>query len=221
MVKAIVFDFDGVIIDSERVRFDAWQAVFSLYGQILPLEEWLKNIGRACYVANPHEILENLTGLKIASDDVHEQAKMFELEFVSTIPALPGVLELIEDAKSKNIQIAVASSSSRLWVEGHLKRLLIFDNFTTLVCREDTLTHKPSPEPYLTAIKRLECAPEVSIAIEDSPLGIRSAISAGLKCIAVGCSLTKQMDLSAATMQFSSLADFKFGLLDSPPLFPM
>jgi HAD superfamily hydrolase (TIGR01509 family) len=213
VVKAIVFDFDGVIIDSEKVRYDAWQAVFSLYGQILPLKEWLKNIGRASYAANPHEILEELTGLKIAADDLHEQAKRFELEFVSTIPALPGVLELIEDARSRNIQIAVASSSSRQWVEGHLKRLFVFDNFSTLVCREDTITHKPSPEPYLTAIKRLKCTPEESIAIEDSPLGINSAISAGLKCIAVGCSLTKQMNLNSATMQFSSLADFNLALL--------
>lgn len=85
--------------------------------------------------------------------------------------------------------------------------------FTTLVCREDTLTHKPSLELYLTAIKRLGCTSEVSIAIEDSPFGIHSAISAGLKCIVVGCSLTKEMNLSHATMQFSSLVDFNLRLL--------
>jgi HAD superfamily hydrolase (TIGR01509 family) len=209
VVKAIVFDFDGVIIDSEKVRYDAWQAVFSLYGQNLPLQEWIKNVGRASYVADPHLMLEELTGLKIASDELHEKATEFELDFVSTIPVLPGVLELIEDANARNVSIAVASSSTRHWVEGHLRRLSIFNNFVTLVCREDTSTHKPSPEPYLTAIKRLGCTPQESIAIEDSPLGILSAVNAGLKCIAVGCSITKQLDLSNATFQFVSLADFK------------
>ncbi len=207
MIKAIIFDFDGVIIDSEKARYDAWQKVFSLYEKQLPIDEWIKNIGRAHYAADPFEILQKLTGFQLPCDDLQRRAKEYELEFVSNIPALPGVVRTIDEAEKLNITIAIASSSSRSWVEGHLRRLSIYDKFKTLVCREDTSEHKPSPVPYLTAVKRLGCLPEEALAIEDSPLGIHSAICAGLKCIAIGCSITKHLDLSKATLQLESLND--------------
>lgn len=207
MIKGIVFDFDGVIIDSEKARYDAWQSVYTIYGQTLPLEKWILNIGRARYVMDPHILLQNLTGLKLSYEELHQKAKEFELKFAADIPALPGVLGVINDASDKDIPLAIASSSSRAWVEGHLKRLQIYNKFSALVCREDTMAHKPSPEPYVTAVNQLGCRPEDAIAIEDSPLGIDAAISAGLKCIAVGCSITKELDLTKASLQLSSLCE--------------
>lgn len=207
MIKAIVFDFDGVIIDSEKARYDAWQKVFSMYNKQLPLNEWIKNIGRAHYAADPFEILQKMTGFQLPCEDLQRKAKEYELEYVSDIPALPGVIKTIDNAGKLNIPIAIASSSSRAWVEGHLRRLSISNKFQTLICREDTSEHKPSPVPYLTAVKRLGCLPEETLAIEDSPLGIHSAICAGLKCVAIGCSITKYLDLSKATLQLESLND--------------
>jgi beta-phosphoglucomutase-like phosphatase (HAD superfamily) len=81
------------------------------------------------------------------------------------------------------------------------------------VCRDNTLRHKPHPEPYSTALKLLNCLPENSFAIEDSPLGIASAKAAGLKCIAVGCSLTRDMDLSDAHYVFNTLKEVSFSEL--------
>ncbi len=207
MLKGIVFDFDGVIIDSEKARYDAWQSVYTIYGQTLPLEKWILNIGRASYVTDPHVLLQSLTGLKLSYEELYQKAKEFEFKFAADIPALPGVIGVIDGAYAKDIPMAIASSSSRAWVEGHLKRLQIYNKFTTLVCREDTVTHKPSPEPYVTAVNRLGCRPEDAIAIEDSPLGIDAAISAGLKCIAVGCSITKELDLTKANLQLSSFVN--------------
>ena len=208
MIKAIVFDFDGVIIDTEKARYDAWQAVFSLYDKVLPVDEWVKNIGRASYAADPFVILEYLTGLKLSRDTLEAQARTFELEFASNLQPLPGVVKLLKDASSMNIPCAVASSSTRHWVDGHLKRMALDRLFKTLVCREDTKTHKPLPEPYLTAAHRLQCEPQFGIAIEDAPLGIQSATTAGLRCVGVGCSLTRHLDLSNATWQFDSLDQF-------------
>lgn len=205
MIRAVVFDFDGVIIDTEKARYDAWQSVFNIYDQELPLQEWIKNIGRASYVVNPFDLLKKLTGLSLEWDDIHQKAKKFELDYVSDIQPLPGVVDRILEAHSNQIRLAVASSSTREWVEGHLKRLSIEHYFSTLVCREDTITHKPLPEPYLTAVKRLGCRPDEALAIEDSPLGIEAAITAGLKCVAVGCSITKELDLSLATRNVLSL----------------
>lgn len=208
MISAIVFDFDGVIIDTERACFDAWQKVFSEYNQVLPLEEWVKNIGRAVKVADPHKMLESLTGKSINQEQLLFHAKKIEMTAANILMPLPGVLKTLQTAKNLNIPCAVASSSGRSWVEGHLIRLGLVHYFKTLVCREDTSTHKPEPEPYLTAVKRLGALPENSIAIEDAPMGILSATTAGLRCVAVGCSLTKHLDLSRATWQVASLDEF-------------
>jgi HAD superfamily hydrolase (TIGR01509 family) len=125
-------------------------------------------------------------------------------------PVLPGVVNRIQEIKEIGGRIAVASSSSRVWVEGHLRKRNLLQYFDATVCREDTLLHKPDPEPYLTALRRINSYPSYSFAIEDSPLGIEAAIGAGLKCIAVGCSLTKHMDLSKATHIVESLDQVSF-----------
>jgi len=208
LIDAIVFDFDGVIIDTEKARYDAWQAVFSIYNQQLPLVEWVKNLGRASYVADPYVILEKLSGLILPENEIRALAKKFELEFVADLEPLPGIVKLLKKAKTLNIPCAIASSSTRHWVSGHIKRMNLDTYFQTLVCREDTKTHKPLPEPYLTAVSRMNCEPSDCIAIEDAPLGIQSATSAGLRCVAVGCSLTRQLDLSKATWLYESLEEF-------------
>jgi HAD superfamily hydrolase (TIGR01509 family) len=208
VINAIVFDFDGVIIDTERVCFDTWQMVFSEYNQVLPLEEWIKNIGRAIKVADPHKMLEQLTGKSINQEQLLLHARKIEMAAANNLTPLPGVLKTLQAARDMNIPCAVASSSSRQWVAGHLNRMGLEHYFKTLVCREDTSTHKPEPEPYLTAVNRLGALPENSIAIEDAPMGILSATTAGLRCVAVGCSLTKHLDLSKATWQVDSLDQF-------------
>jgi HAD superfamily hydrolase (TIGR01509 family) len=205
VINAIVFDFDGVIIDTERVCYDAWQTVFSEYNQVLPLEEWIKNIGRAIKVADPHKMLEHLTGKSINQEQLLFHARKIEMAAANKLTPLPGVLKTLNTARTMNIPCAVASSSSRNWVEGHLNRMGLEHYFKTLVCREDTSTHKPEPEPYLTAVNRLGALPQNSIAIEDAPMGILSATTAGLRCVAVGCSLTKHLDLSRATWRLESL----------------
>jgi HAD superfamily hydrolase (TIGR01509 family) len=205
MKKILVFDFDGVIIDTEKARYDAWQKVFMEYGCNLPLSEWQKNIGRAAYVANPFVMLREMAGEHLNDAILHEKARKCEMEAVADLQLLPGVKILIESAANEGFGIAIASSSTREWVHGHLKRLSIDHFFQTLVCREDTLSHKPFPEPYLTAAKRLGCKPQNGIAIEDSPLGILSAIEAGFYCIGVPCSITKSMDLSHAHQCMDSL----------------
>jgi HAD superfamily hydrolase (TIGR01509 family) len=208
VIDAIVFDFDGVIIDTERVCFDAWQAVFSEYNQVLPLEEWVKNIGRAIKVADPHKMLEHLTGKSINQEQLLLHARKIEMAAANKLEPLPGVVKTLKTARDMNIACAVASSSGRKWVAGHLDRMGLEHYFKTLVCREDTSTHKPEPEPYLTAVGRLGALPEKSVAIEDAPMGILSATTAGLRCVAVGCSLTKHLDLSRATWRINSLDEF-------------
>ena len=103
------------------------------------------------------------------------------MEQVESLSLLPGVEERIKEAVAMGIPLAIASSSSRNWVEGHLKSRNLLQYFTATVCREDTTLHKPLPHPYLKALELLKSSAEDSLAIEDSPIGIEAAVSAGLK----------------------------------------
>ncbi len=206
-VRAVVFDFDGVCIDTETARFLAWKRKFEQYGFELPLEEWVKNIGTATWVSDPFILLEELTGRRIDRAGFEGGLRRSELEIADSFPLQPGLKDRLEEAAGLGISCAIASSSSHQWVDGHLQRRGLTGMFRTTVCREDTSEHKPHPEPYLTALRRLGIPAENGIAIEDSPLGLMSAHSAGLYCIAVPSVLTKHMDFSAAHRVVASLEE--------------
>lgn len=209
-LQAVVFDFDGVILDTEMARFEAMQKIYASFGQVLPLDMWLKSIGRASYAVHPFDYLQEILGEPLDCEKLHEEHKKIEIEMANALPVLPGVIDRIEEVLASGGKVAVASSSSRNWVTGHLRRRNLINYFSAIVCREDTVAHKPDPEPYVTALKRLECSAQNSFAVEDSPLGIEAATNAGITCIAIACSLTRHMDLGKAHFKFDSLAEICF-----------
>ena len=209
-LQAVVFDFDGVILDTEMARYEAWQRIFCSYGQTLPLEIWVQSIGRAQYAIHPFDVLRELVTGELDYEQIRNIHKEYELEQVECLGLLPGVQDRIEEAHDLGIRLGLASSSSRSWVERHLTRRDLLGYFDCIICREDTNTHKPSPEPYRTVLQRMGCIPDNSVAVEDSPLGIEAAVNAGLYCLGVGCSLTKGLDLSRASRIISSLQEISW-----------
>lgn len=207
-LMAVVFDFDGVIIDTEKARYDAMQEIYSSFGQILSLDVWIKSVGHASYAVDPYRLLTELTGKELNHDELKKKHKEIEMEIADTLPVLPGVIDRIEEVRKLGGRLAIASSSSKQWVEGHLEKRDLLKYFDFTICKNDTIRHKPDPEPYLNAIKRLGCNHNNAFAIEDSPIGIEAAKSAGLICIAVGCTLTKDLDLSRADYRFNSMEEF-------------
>lgn len=212
-IQAVVFDFDGVILDTEKARYDAWQSVFQSYGQTLPIDIWVESIGRTKYATDPLELLEKLTGKSLDKEYIRNLQRQKSHEFADRLSLLPGVQKCILEAVSLKLKLGIASSSSRTWVQRHLEKRGLLEFFNVLVCREDTDYHKPSPVHYLTALKKLNCNPASSVAIEDSPLGIESAVGSGMYCIAVACSFTQSMDLSKAHKIEKSLEDVSFSRL--------
>jgi HAD superfamily hydrolase (TIGR01509 family) len=209
-IQAVIFDFDGVCVDTEMARFMSWQKIYTAFQLELPRDEWVKNIGKAAYVADPFDILERLAGHDLDREALHGQHRINELEIADALPLLPGVAERLTEAQSLGIACGIASSSSHLWVDGHLRRRGIFEMFGVIICREDTATHKPDPAPYLAALQRLGVDAENAIAVEDSPAGIASARAAGLYCIGVPCSMTRDMDMSGADLIVESLEEVSF-----------
>lgn len=205
-ILALVFDFDGLILDTETTDFQSWQEVYRAHGCELRLEDWADCVGRPAGHFDPFEHLERLSGVRIERGRIRAErsARMRELNLLQ--PVLPGVRDYLREARELRLKIGLASSSDREWVHGHLGRLELLDYFDTIKCVEDTGAHKPDPAPYLAVLDTLGVSPARAVAFEDSPHGVASAKSAGMLCVAVPNSVTRRLGLNCADLVLDSLA---------------
>ena len=205
-MKLLVFDFDGLILDTEAPVYDAWQTIYGEHGVELAFEKWAQCIGTAD-AFDPCDDLQTALGraLDVAALEARHRALTDTL--IAAQAVLPGVREYVEEAARMGLALGVASSSSRRWVEGHLTRLGLRDHFQAIRCADDVPRVKPDPALYRAVVDALGVRPEESLALEDSPNGVLAAKRAGLTCVAVPNALTARLDLSAADLSLTSLAD--------------
>jgi HAD superfamily hydrolase (TIGR01509 family) len=206
MLRALVFDFDGLIVDTESPAYHAWQELYRRHGQELPLELWAQVIGTHEIRFDAMEHLEELHGAALDKDALHVHRNLQKAALTDAQPLLPGVRELVEHASRTGIKLGVASSSHHPWVEGHLARRGILDAFTCIRCREDVALTKPHPDLFLASLQCLGAGASEAVVFEDSPNGILAARAAGILAVAVPNPITAQLDLSAADLQLQSLA---------------
>ena len=201
----MVFDFDGLIVDTEVPIFRAWQRIYREHGQELPLERWLTIVGTASGPFDPVIDLAKKTGAKLDEAELKALEILYYQEATALQQLLPGVIEYLVAARRLELKTAVASSSTRKWVMDHLNRFGIGGHFDAIVCREDVTRTKPDPDLYLTTLQRLGARPEEAIAFEDSSNGIHAAKAAGLYCVVVPNLLTVDLDLSEADLRLLTL----------------
>ncbi len=205
MIRALVFDFDGLIVDTEIPIFRVWQRIYRERGQDLPLDKWLTTVGTSSAAFDPARELGVRTGEQIDPRVLRTLERLYYQEATAMQQLLPGVAEYLSVARKLGLKTAVASSSTRKWVMEHLDRFGIGRHFDAIVCREDVKRTKPDPDLYRTALQRLEVQPAEAIALEDSSSGIHAAKAAGLFCVAVPNPLTADLDLSEADLRLLSL----------------
>lgn len=205
MIGAVVLDFDGLILDTERPVYESWRWAFAEHGLDLPLDEWSELIGRV----DAWDPLERLSSLAPGGVDEAVITRRAEVRdsmlFAESV--LPGVVELIADARSMGMPVGIASSSPLSWVAGHLERLELRSSFDCVACWREGVAGKPAPDLYVEAAGLLGAAPSECIAFEDSMNGVLAAKAAGMRCVAVPHGLTAHLDLSAADVIVSSLAE--------------
>jgi HAD superfamily hydrolase (TIGR01509 family) len=206
MIRALVFDFDGLIVETETPILRAWQEVYAAYGQELPVERWRLTIGSDDSAFNAlDELAQRVAGLDVEA--VRARRKAREQELAEAQPVLPGVLNYLQAARDMGLKLAVASSSSYRWVGGHLLRRGLLTAFDCVISR-DLVTHaKPEPDLYQLALRVLEVNADEAIALEDAPNGILAAKRAGMFAVAVPHEHTRSMDFSLADLRLDSLAD--------------
>jgi len=212
MVKALIFDFDGLILDTEGPEFQAWQEVYTAHGSELKLAAWSQGIGTLGGF-DPYGHLEAQLGRPVRREDLRGPLGERTAALIAQLGILPGVTELIKKARQHGLKVGLASSSHHAWVDGHLARLGILKQFDCIRCADDVKAVKPDPELYMTVLAYFNIEANEAIAFEDSPNGILAAKRAGLFCIAVPNPLTAQLALDRADLRVASLETMPIGKL--------
>jgi len=211
-VRGVIFDFDGLILDTESPEFTSWRDIFSEHGCVLSLEDWAVCIGTAD-VFDPCAHLEAQLGRVVDRDALRTERRRRSDALIAAQMPMPGVVERIAEARAIGLKLAVASSSSRSWVEGHLTRLDLARHFHCIRCSDHVEQVKPDPALYRLALEGLGLGPENAIAFEDSPNGILAAKRAGLFCVAVPNDATRELALDAADLRLESLREISLEAL--------
>lgn len=206
MIKAVVFDFDGLILDTESTDYESWHETYKVYGGELPRDIWNGNIG-AIGLFDPYSHLEEQVGRRLDRDAVLAERRRRDEELLAAQVVLPGVEAYLSQAREMGLGIGLASSSKHEWVDPHLSRLGLRDYFDVVRCRDDVGDRgKPDPAVYQAAVDGLGVAAGSAVAFEDSPIGALAAKRAGLYCVAVPNQMTRQLSFDHADLRVVSLA---------------
>jgi HAD superfamily hydrolase (TIGR01509 family) len=206
-MRAIVFDLDGVVVDTESTDFAAWERSYREHGQVLPRDAWVSAIGSDGSRFDPLVHLRELVGKGFDEAGMQRTRRAYRDALTAKLVPLPGVVSLLDQADRAGLPVAVASSSEHEWVEGHLGQAGLLRRFRLLCCKEDVARVKPDPALYRAAVAGLGVLPAEAIAIEDSPNGVAAAVVAGLFCVAVPGPMTRGLDFSAAQLEVGTLAE--------------
>jgi putative hydrolase of the HAD superfamily len=208
-IKAVVFDFDGVIVETEEADYLAWREIWARYGLELGLDQWAACIGTRQSAATFSAFLDlrRLTGLPLRESEIQAEQRAITARLLAGTRPLAGVLDWLDAAGAANLPVAIASSSPSGWVTEHLRRLGLEASFPVTACFDDSGVAKPDPATYLLACKRLGVEPCEAMAIEDSRNGLIAAKAAGLTCVVVPTLMTANMTFTEADLVLGSLQD--------------
>lgn len=207
--RAVLFDFDGILVDTEWAIYQAWLATFREHGQELPLSLYTRCIGSDFDAWSPKTHLEDLT--KLGFDWVTRDADR-QVEIRAALAEqgpIEGVVELLSETFARGIPMAVVSSSSHGWVDGWLEKLGLGKFFNEVICRGDAPRIKPAPDLFLEAARRLEVEARECLVIEDSLNGLLSARAAGMRVWIAPNRVTAALDFSLAEKVFADFGELR------------
>ncbi|WP_345443516.1 HAD-IA family hydrolase [Actinoallomurus vinaceus] len=206
-VRALIFDFDGVILDTETPLFESWAEIYRQYGcQPLTVEDWARELGGKDRGSAPLAILAENVGIEIDRQKVLRARRAYGQQLLAREAIRPGLVEWLTEARRRRLPVGIASSSSLLYVVRHLRRIGIYEYFDAVLCCAPGIEPKPAPDLYRLACEALGVKPDGALAVEDSPNGIAAARAAGLRCLAVPNRITENLDLSQANVLVDSLS---------------
>lgn len=205
-IQALIFDFDGLILDTETPDLQSWEDVFHAYGVEFPVSEWIKALGGSPGLFDPIQVLQERVGDRLDVEAVRSMKVRRDDALLAGLEPMPGVIELIEDGKSRGLKLGLASSSAADWVVPKLSDLGMLPQFDCIRCSDHVRQAKPDPDLYHAVLEELKLDGPNAVAFEDSPNGVLAAKRAGTYCVAVPNQVTAGLNLDQADLQLDSLA---------------
>ena len=215
-IKAILFDHDGTLVDSEAVHYDLWQKLLQKHSITIPKAEFEKRFVGLPSSEIARDIIKHYR-CSIGLDElIHKKTRLVK-QYLSeqAFPLIGDALEVIIALKQLGFTLGVVTGASQLSIATTIERHNLSKYFDVVVCGEDVDNNKPAPDPYRLAVKKLGLQLEECVAVEDSETGLQSAIGAGLKCLTVETPLTPHHDLTLSTQHCPCLTEVKQWILDN------
>jgi HAD superfamily hydrolase (TIGR01509 family) len=214
-LAAVIFDFDGIVLDSETPEYESHRRIFERCGAELTIEEWHADIG-TWHDEQERRWHAALCARAAGAPDwpAYEAEKRRAFEDMLSLEPMPGIRRLLRELRFAGIPTAVASTAPARWVLPAADRIGVRDHFATIVTADDVRRRKPAPDVYLEAARRLGVDPRRAVAIEDSAPGLTAASDAGLKTVAIPHWLTERHDLSGADLRVESAAQVTLQMLE-------
>lgn len=206
-MKAVIFDFDGTIIDTETQWYYLFKEVlYEAYGFQLPLEEFAKVIGTTDEVL--YKYIHSQVDKPVNREAIEEEVNTRFQRKTDVLELREGIEDLILEAKSLQLKLGIATSSSRAWVQKFLEQFEIIDQFSVIKTKEDVEKVKPDPALYVKTVEEMGIHAKEAIAIEDSVNGTLAAINAGLTCVVVPNEVTNKLIFHEKAKLYQSFSEF-------------
>jgi HAD superfamily hydrolase (TIGR01509 family) len=206
-IRAFLFDFDGLILDTETASRAGWEWLYREHGHELPPEKWELVVGTTG-AWSPMDHLEELVGEPLEREALNERRYVHELSLIEAEELRPGIAEYLAAAERHGLRRAIVSSSSRRWIDMHLERLERTVGWDAILTADGNHSRaKPNPILYIEALAALGVRADEAIVFEDSPNGVRAGKDAGIFTVAIPNSVTRDYGLEEADLVLHSLAE--------------
>jgi HAD superfamily hydrolase (TIGR01509 family) len=209
-IRALIFDFDGLILDTETPEVDVWSEIYADHGFHMPFDLWAETIGGygiSNFNAAAH--LNQLAGQSLDEAALQARYRVESDRRIRSNPVREGVMEYLTEAKRLHLRLAIASSSAHQWVDTHLARLGLLHYFDKIICSDDVPPGrtKPNPDLFLKALEHLQVHAREAIVFEDSPNGVKAANRAGILVVAVPNPLTSRLPIAGENLRLRSMQE--------------
>ncbi|OPA81284.1 hypothetical protein BVG16_02915 [Paenibacillus selenitireducens] len=213
MIKAVVFDFDGLTLDTESSWYESLKQVYTKYGVEFPEESFFQTVGTFDGDFKPYQFLSNALQGTPDSESLKEEVHAIFHDIMSQKQLREGILDYLESAKKLGLKIGLASSSTKSWVESYLRAYGIYEYYDCIHTSDDVSRVKPDPELYLLALRSLGVEGHEAVAFEDSLHGLHAAKAAGLYGVVVPNAVTHHLPFTTHDWKLASMADMSLAEL--------
>lgn len=214
-IKGIIFDFDGLICDTETPEVLAWESLFSAFNLEFPFERYQQTIGAVHNDESPFLFLEEMLGHPVDRNKERKKYLEYRTNLIEKEPPRPGIEDYLNKAKSLDLKIGLASSSPRTWIDHHLERLNLRGFFDCIKTFNDVSATKPDPELFLLTVNCMSLHKDEVFALEDSENGVLAAKAAGIKVVVYPNPITQIYKFEGADLVVNSLSDLPLDELTS------